>query len=149
MCSYKPCHQAAAHGSQQPPLHVELLYVAVIRRKASELCGDHYQAGSEVCYDTVGSSINIMATYSSIKVHTTWYDKASRMEWQWSTSRATGNFLGTVCPKLHLQLTRVKQLRGSRAWSGLMNGAGGSADVTRSFNRRHSSIHEALQGAPR
>ena len=71
MCSYKPCHQAAAHGSQQPPLHVELLYVAVIRRKASELCGDHYQAGSEVCYDTVGSSVNIMATYSSIKVHTT------------------------------------------------------------------------------
>lgn len=53
------------------------------------------------------------------------------------------------CPKLHLQLTRVKQLRGSRVWSGLMNGSGGSADVIRSFNRRHSSIHDALRGAPR
>jgi len=66
-----PCHQAAAHGSQQPPFHVELLCVAVIRRKASELYGDHYQAGDEVGYDTVGASVNIMATYSSIKVYAT------------------------------------------------------------------------------
>ena len=81
MCSYKPCHQAAAHGSQQPPLHVQLLYVAVIRWKASEWNGPHYEAGSEVSYYKGGASVNIMATYSSIKVRATWYDKASRMEW--------------------------------------------------------------------